>query len=253
MPKVKFTTRHHSMMKCPMCPYRTEIAETMKNHLVTCGLQAIDEKQIKCPICPFKTTKMAYLRRHNKLMHERKIEDASKSLSSDLQLSDSSDWDNEPDVEVDELQQASTCEKDATPEPKCTNASSSEIKSDKDSRTPTDLEVGRVVRRPTRPGLPGRKRQHEPIFPLVPLGKAGNASRETENPVPEGPLQDCDAPLEKDTEERDQPPSISNKTFTDASVQTDFPKHTKLTQTIVEYVKNNTSVKEITEDRFEYY
>ena len=89
------------MMKCPMCPYRTEIAETMKKHLVTCGLQAIDEKQIKCPICPFKITKMAYLRRHNKLMY-------------------SSDWDNDPDVEVDELQQASTCEKDATPEPKCT-------------------------------------------------------------------------------------------------------------------------------------
>ena len=45
-------------------------------------------------------------------MHERKIEDSSKSLSSDLQFSDSSDWDNDPDVEVDELvelQQASTC------------------------------------------------------------------------------------------------------------------------------------------------
>ena len=95
----------------------------------------------------------------------------------------------------------------------------------------------------------GRKRQHEPIFPLVPLGKAWDALIGTENPAPEGSLQDCDAPLEQDTEERDQPPSISSKTFTDALLK----QHTKFTQTIVEYMKNNNSVKEITEDRFEYY
>ena len=27
MPKVKLTQRNHSMMKCPMCPYRNEISE----------------------------------------------------------------------------------------------------------------------------------------------------------------------------------------------------------------------------------
>ena len=27
MPKVKLTQRNHSMMKCPMCPYRIEISE----------------------------------------------------------------------------------------------------------------------------------------------------------------------------------------------------------------------------------
>lgn len=39
----------------------------------------------------------------------------------------------------------------------------------------------------------------------------------------------------------------------DASVQTDFPRHTKVTKTIVEYLKDNATVKEITEDSFEYY
>lgn len=89
-------------MKCPMCPYRTETPDTMKTHLVSCGLQMIDRKPIKCTLCPFKTTKMVYLRRHTKMMHDHKVEAASQSLRSELNLSDSvsSDWDNDPDIDI---------------------------------------------------------------------------------------------------------------------------------------------------------
>lgn len=239
-------------MKCPMCPYRTETHDTMKIHLVSCGLQKIDKKQIECTLCPFKITKMVYLRRHTKMMHDQKVEAASQSLRSELNLSDSvsSDWDNDPDIDiaVDEPKSVSQMvDKENLESAKNELLGDFEKPSNADTSNQTDLELGRVIRRQTKPALPGRKR-HEPIFPLVALGKSDdlNGNSETQEEITKvfTPL------LNDENLSTVNPLQISTS---DASVQTDFPRHTKVTKTIVEYFKDNATVKEITEDSFEYY
>lgn len=252
MPKVKLTPRKVSKMKCPMCPYRTETPDIMKTHLVSCGLQMIDRKPIKCTLCPFKTTKMVYLRRHTKMMHDEKVEAASQSLRSELNLSDSgsSDWDKDPDIDiaVDEPNSVSQMvDKEKSKSAKSDAFGDLEKPSNADTSNQIDLELGRIVRRQTKPVLPGRKR-HEPIFPLVALGKSADLNRNSET---------------QEEITKDFTPLLNNENLStvnslqiltsDASVQTDFPKHTKVTKTIVEYFKDNATVKEITEDSFDYY
>uniref|UniRef100_K1PX40 Uncharacterized protein n=1 Tax=Magallana gigas TaxID=29159 RepID=K1PX40_MAGGI len=118
--------------------------------------------------------------------------------------------------------------------------------SNADTSNQIDLELGQIVRRQTKPVLPGRKR-HEPIFPLVALGKSADLNRNSET---------------QEEITKDFTPLLNNENLStvntlqiltsDASVQTDFPKHTKVTKTIVEYFKDNATVKEITEDSFDY-
>lgn len=239
-------------MKCPMCPYRTETPDTMKTHLVSCGLQMIDRKPIKCPLCPFKTTKMVYLRRHTKMMHDHKVKAASQSLRSELNLSDSvsSDWDNDPDIDiaVDEPKSVSQMDdKEKLESAKNDPLGDLEKPSNADTSNQTDLEIGRVIRRQTKPALPGRK-SHEPIFPLVALGRSGDLNRNSE--THEEITKDYTPLLNDENLSTVNPLQISTS---DASVQTDLPRHTKVTKTNVEYLKDNATVKEITEDSFEYY
>lgn len=185
------------------------------------------------------------------MMHDHKVEAASQSLRSELNLSDSvsSDWDNDPDIDiaVDEPKSVSQMEDKEVESAKNDPLGDLEKPSNADISNQTDLEIGRVICRQTKPALPGRKR-HEPIFPLVALGKSGDLNRNSE--THEEITKDY-TPLLNDENLSTVNP-LQNST-SDASVQTDFPRHTKVTKTIVEYLKDNATVKEITEDSFEYY
>jgi hypothetical protein len=171
-----------------------------------------------------------------KTMHQPR--EIAGQLNADLELSDSSDWDNEPDVSIEEVQ----------PEAPCNASNVSEQDSACFNTVPQvasgpSLQLGRVFRQPTRPSLPGKKRKAESVLPVIALGKPAKSTKEK-------PLKE----VEHSRAQILNTATCANPTPTcSVGVQTDFPKHVKSTKKIVEYVKDNTTVKEITEDSYEYY
>ena len=167
-------------------------------------------------LCPFKTTKKAYLRRHNKHMHERKVECQTKNISTYLQVTDSSVLANNPGVAMGELEAANGCNAINIPEPKCVDECGSERRPDREFTSALDFEPSLVVRRPAKPSLPGSKRQHKPI-PMSSLGKARNAAMISENPATEWLPRSIDPPSDVGTDGKHMtlPSSISKLIFAD--------------------------------------
>lgn len=93
------------------------------------------------------------------MMHDQKVEAASQSLRSELNLSDSvsSDWDNDPDIDiaVDEPKSVSQMDdKEKLESAKNDPLGDLEKPSNADTSNQTDLEIGRIIRRQTKPALP---------------------------------------------------------------------------------------------------
>lgn len=93
------------------------------------------------------------------MMHDQKVEAASQSLRSELNLSDSvsSDWDDDPDIDiaVDEPKSVSQMvDKEKLEFAKNDPLGDHEKPSNADTSNQTDLELGRVIRRQTKPALP---------------------------------------------------------------------------------------------------
>ncbi|XP_021343510.1 uncharacterized protein LOC110454062 [Mizuhopecten yessoensis] len=153
MVKTKSTPRK----QCPMCSFRADDLDVMRNHILECGLETMEKKTLACPDCSYKTFRAANMTRHRKRHTDSTgnvCKDVSTTLAADRPSTSTSTVTVNTDVESWSNQDPGDLLGEISDSSE--NNSTSEDEGN-------GLLVGRTVRKPTRPEpVQAPKRKQDP-------------------------------------------------------------------------------------------
>ena len=130
--------------KCPLCPFKSYDLEQMKEHLVKCGIDAMEKKfECKYEHCNYASNKKANLQRHAK-----ESEDTVMNVSdSEPEKVDSNDeWEEQDPGDL--LEPISSSE-EKNEEVEVNNNDMINHETVKLKPSTSQIEVGRIIRKPT--------------------------------------------------------------------------------------------------------